>query len=496
MSYYLIGIGGTGARCLESFVNINGAGLLKDSQDVELVFVDADKSCGNLTKTQETAELYNKVQDLNFGNNRLFKNKIVINEAWSPVPEDCNNLDIVFERVGLSNKEEYKALSLLYDSLFTEQERTTDLDKGFRGHPAIGAAVMSQSMDIVNSKVWKTLIQKINTDKDARVFLCASVFGGTGAAGFPTIARILHNSLKKDSNGKSVANIGGVLVLPYFQFPPSTDETQKEMQAKVSEFMINTKAALDYYRKSDLLDNIFKSIYLIGDNDLNDVGNFSLGSTTQKNEANFIELYAALAAVDFFNKKDFSKFESPMCARADESNKIEWEDLPDSNGEIRKKLQDYIKFMAIYNNFIYEILEEDRKIPIEKGFLKKMIGKKRHSWEIQLLQRAGNVDIADNDVWNDFITMKNYTETFFAWLKQITDNKKRDIDLVDKQIFEGNVLRGNFDYNSVVNRPDINEILTEKEINQKLSAYSSKDENAENNSGIGILLNAVYEICK
>ena len=73
MSYYLIGIGGTGARCLESFVNINGAGLLKDSQDVELVFVDADKSCGNLTKTQETAELYNKVQDLNFGNNRLFK---------------------------------------------------------------------------------------------------------------------------------------------------------------------------------------------------------------------------------------------------------------------------------------------------------------------------------------------------------------------------------------------------------------------------------------
>ena len=111
--------------------------------------------------------------------------------------------------------------------------------------------------------------------------------------------------------------------------------------------MINTKAALDYYRKSDLLDNIFKSIYLIGDNDLNDVGNFSLGSTTQKNEANFIELYAALAAVDFFNKKEFSNFESPMCARADGTNKIEWEDLPDCNADVRKKLQDYIKFLGI-----------------------------------------------------------------------------------------------------------------------------------------------------
>lgn len=496
MSYYLISIGGTGARCLEAFVNINGAGLLKDSQDVELVFVDADKSCGNLTKTQETAELYNKIQNLNFGDNGLFKNKIIINEAWSPVPDDCDNLDVVFERVGLSNKEEYKSLSLLYDSLFTEQERKTDLDKGFRGHPAIGAAVMSQSMDTVNSKVWKTLTQKINTDKDARVFLFASVFGGTGAAGFPTIARILHNSLKKGEDGKSVANIGGVLVLPYFQFPPSTDEMQKEMQAKVSEFMINTKAALDYYRKSDLLDNIFKSIYLIGDNDLNDVGNFSLGSTTQKNEANFIELYAALAAVDFFNKKEFSNFESPMCARADGTNKIEWEDLPDCNADVRKKLQDYIKFLGIYKNFIYEILEEDRKIPIAKGFFKKAFGKKRIAWEETLLQKAGNVDIADNDAWNDFVTMKEYSNVFFSWLEQVTDNKKRQIDLVDKQIFEDKALRGNFDYNSIVKRPDINEILTEKQINQKLAGYSVKDANVENNNGIGILLNAVYKICK
>ena len=44
MSYYLIGIGGTGARCLEAFVNINGAGLLNDNQEIKLIYVDADKS--------------------------------------------------------------------------------------------------------------------------------------------------------------------------------------------------------------------------------------------------------------------------------------------------------------------------------------------------------------------------------------------------------------------------------------------------------------------
>lgn len=51
MSYYLIGIGGTGARCMESFIHLNGAGLLKDNQAVNLLYVDADVSCGNLTRT-------------------------------------------------------------------------------------------------------------------------------------------------------------------------------------------------------------------------------------------------------------------------------------------------------------------------------------------------------------------------------------------------------------------------------------------------------------
>ena len=92
--------------------------------------------------------------------------------------------------------------------------------------------------------------------------------------------------------------------------------------------------------------------------------------------------------------------------------------------------------------------------------------------------------------------MKEYSNVFFSWLEQVTDNKKRQIDLVDKQIFEDKALRGNFDYNSIVKRPDINEILTEKQINQKLAGYSVKDANVENNNGIGILLNAVYEICK
>ena len=148
MSYYLIGIGGTGARCMEAFVHLTGAGLLKDNQSVKTIFVDADVSCGNLVRTQQTVDLYRKVRKLSFGPDGIFKNDIINSGFWSPVKKDCDTLDDVFQNTSLINKESTQSLGMLYESLFTEQERTTNLDKGFRGHPAIGAAVMTEKMNL------------------------------------------------------------------------------------------------------------------------------------------------------------------------------------------------------------------------------------------------------------------------------------------------------------------------------------------------------------
>lgn len=72
------------------------------------------------------------------------------------------------------------------------------------------------------------------------------------------------------------------MILPYFQFPSAPDEEEKEMQAKVADFMLNTKSALDYYDKSGLLGDVFNNIYLVGDNDLTEMKEFSLGSNSQK----------------------------------------------------------------------------------------------------------------------------------------------------------------------------------------------------------------------
>ena len=91
MSYYLIGIGGTGAKCLEAFVHLCGAGLLGEEQPVKVVFVDADVSCGNLQRTQKAVNLYNKARSIGFGDSGLFKNSLETYEPWTPVPTDCSD---------------------------------------------------------------------------------------------------------------------------------------------------------------------------------------------------------------------------------------------------------------------------------------------------------------------------------------------------------------------------------------------------------------------
>lgn len=47
MSIYIIGIGGTGARCIEAIIHFAALGLF-NQETLHLLFVDADETNGNL----------------------------------------------------------------------------------------------------------------------------------------------------------------------------------------------------------------------------------------------------------------------------------------------------------------------------------------------------------------------------------------------------------------------------------------------------------------
>jgi hypothetical protein len=92
------------------------------------------------------------------------------------------------------------------------------------------------------------------------------------------------------NNNVKNAVIGAVTVLPYFDVKPS-----EKSEIDSSSFVSKTKAALSYYNHNMTETN---ALYYIGDRITKQYEN-SEGGTTQRNEAHFVELAAALAIVDF-----------------------------------------------------------------------------------------------------------------------------------------------------------------------------------------------------
>ncbi|MBM3211455.1 hypothetical protein FJZ33_04490, partial [Candidatus Poribacteria bacterium] len=148
MNYYAIGIGGTGAKCIEALTHLSAAGMLPDGE-LYVLFVDPDKSNGSLERAQIMLQNYIDCKtNLKLGVIDLFKTKIARAEpdVWSPFGDETRpRLDNFFEYSVLkAAQDKAKAPAYLFDVLYSNAEKETPLDMGFRGRPSIGAAVMGK----------------------------------------------------------------------------------------------------------------------------------------------------------------------------------------------------------------------------------------------------------------------------------------------------------------------------------------------------------------
>ena len=415
MGYYAIGIGGTGSKCLESLIHLAAAGMMPDlKKELYVLFVDPDKANGSLARAVTTLECYKT-----FFNNQqlaqphLLQTKIdsVATPIFSPFDEgddDKPRLEGFFNYAGLKLANDGAAD--LFEVLYSEKERTTRLHEGFRGHPSIGAAVMAQTV-LGGDEPWKTFQAKVAKDPDAKIFLAGSIFGGTGASGFPTIAKLIKSGLKAKPTG---AQIGGALILPYFTF---IDDGDTELKANAEHFLMNTQAALEYYQRWNK-DLVYNAIYLIGDDSQVQLKNFSLGGKAQQNAQHFIELYAALAAIHFFGN-DGTADGGAQYFRLDRSNKpFNWADLPDGNGgvDIQSKLRQLYRFSIAYLDVYKPMLDN-----IDRG----QVSGNDAPWYIDFFERNTPNRISLNDVKTkaSLNSVKNYCEDFLMWFANIQHSK-------------------------------------------------------------------------
>jgi hypothetical protein len=344
----LILAGGSGFRVFEPFLHLCAAGLGPDA--IQVIAIEPDGPNGNAERTNDALMKYlecqrllkDKVRTSKEGTSKdigLFRTRIDRLDGedrpsrlklWSPVDKGDSLAKIL--DTGLLSPEGQDMVDLLY----TADEQRQLLDRGFRGHPAIGAAALSLVELYAERSPWKQLLNGIIAGANgpgSRVFIVGSVFGGTGAAAIHPVARFLRNHDKID---QTKLNIAVAALVPYFTFDEaaSTNKTP-ELAARAQWFTLATKAAVEFY--GDLRENQdwpFNAVYWVGDNAAT-VLKSEPGGAKQKNPGHFVDFLAALACVEYFTAPEppvanACYYAGPAADSA--RNLLRWSDVPHLDG--------------------------------------------------------------------------------------------------------------------------------------------------------------------
>lgn len=290
---YIFGIGGTGARVIRSLTMLLASGVeLGGNVDTIIpIIIDPDKSNGDLTRTISLLKEYKFINEqLRFGKysqSKFFRTKIDDLETnFRMQVADVEDKDFQ-TYIKYFNLDQYN--QALVSLLFSKKNLEAHMDVGFKGNPNMGSIVLNNfSTDDGNDL--ETVLETFSSDD--KIFIISSIFGGTGAAGFPLLLKTLRGAQNSNLPSASfVANapIGAISVLPYFGV-----QHDDESEINMDSFLSKTKSALSYYR--DNLD--VDTLYYISDKLSKNYEN-NEGDSAQRNNAHIVEMISALSIVDF-----------------------------------------------------------------------------------------------------------------------------------------------------------------------------------------------------
>lgn len=291
---YVFGIGGTGVRVLRSFTMMMAAGVRIGVDEIVPIIIDPDSSNADLSRTVALMNNYKAIRSsLTFTekNESIFFRKelsqILVNFTLR-----IDTDDKTFKQfIDLSSMN--TSSQAMMRMLFSEKNLSSTMDVGFKGNPNIGSVVLNQ---IVDSDDFHNFAN--NFAAGDKIFIISSIFGGTGASGFPLLLKTLRTGTNFPNNDLiNHAEIGAITILPYFKLHPS-DESEIES----STFISKTKSALAYYERNISNNNSINALYFLADDVTNTYDNHE-GGSAQRNDAHLIEFLAATAIVDFSNKQ-------------------------------------------------------------------------------------------------------------------------------------------------------------------------------------------------
>jgi hypothetical protein len=316
---FIFAIGGTGSRVLKSLTMLLASGIKPHSKtDFEIVpiIIDPHKSNDDLKRTARILGSYQAISEKAGVDSGFFSTRITtLDKLMTSQNRLSGSFTFNLQQVANTKFKDYidfaqlsEPSRALADILFSGKSidkrnvavnlLDVEMDIGFVGNPNIGSVVLNQFKD---SEEFKEVASNFNADD--RIFIISSIFGGTGAAGFPTILKNIRGAMNnKNIDGKGFlqdAKIGAISVLPYFNI-----EKDKNSPIQKSDFIAKTKAALSYYKDNVTGNNSVNALYYISDDYSGKPYKNDAGNGGQKNDAHFVELASALAVLDFLGMPD------------------------------------------------------------------------------------------------------------------------------------------------------------------------------------------------
>ena len=291
---YIFGIGGTGSRVLRSFTMMMAAGVQLKTDEIIPIIIDPDAANADLTRSVRLMNGYSDVRsELSFTDDigtaffRKKINRILPNYTLQIQDTDDKSFKEFIELPSMD-----RSTQAMMRMLFSEKNLQSSMNVGFKGNPNIGSVVLNQ---IIESEGFETFANSFS--QGDKIFIVSSIFGGTGASGFPLLLKTLRTNKNMANNDLiNNAEIGAITILPYFKLKPS-----EASEIDSSTFISKTKSALAYYEKNISKNSSINALYYMADDMSNTYENHE-GGSMQQNAAHLVEFLAATAIVDFCNK--------------------------------------------------------------------------------------------------------------------------------------------------------------------------------------------------
>ena len=385
-------IGGTGIRVMKSVTMLMASGMSTNGYTVVPVILDPHLDLEEKKNLHTLLGSYQNIYNKSTNNGSLNHLDGFFNSEIVTINELNNQLNDTQQASG--SKEKFRSYiseanlaaddinNYFVQTLFSTKNLDSPLSVGFKGNPNVGTVVLGE---MIEGADWFKAFKQ-HCEKDDRIFIISSIFGGTGASGYP----LLEKKIKGAASQPAVKNalMGAVTVLPYYGLKdPST--TGSDIDS--ANFYTKTKAALAYYENT-VLSNY---LYYAGETSLTQV--YENDEKKQDDKAHFIELVAASALFDFLIREKPEKQQFLTRAIEDAKDSLDLASLGSGYKEIVKRVADYKLLGTLIN-----ILPKESFFPLIKnrGF--------------------------DNKFYKDapFQALKRFTAIYDNWYNELSTNKR------------------------------------------------------------------------